>query len=233
MRDNRINRIVEGTTDIMHLFLAREALDKHLSKAGALFGRGSLGSKLALVLTKIAPFYAAWYPKLWIGGLFKSWRGFDPRLKKHLKFAERNTRKMARTLFHQMALRGPKLEMRQNILARIVDLGAELTVMTLVASRAQTELNRGDSANLDRALYWLSEGRLRVGRLFAELRDNQDLASTALANKLMETAQPLETREVDFKPLPREFGKDLTSGRQTVRLSQGGSPTPRPAAKSA
>ncbi len=233
LRDARINRIVEGTSDIMHLFLAREALDKHLSQAGALFGRGSIGSKLKLVLTKIAPFYATWYPKLWLGGLFKTWGGFDPRLKKHLKFAEKNTRRMARTLFHQMALRGPKLEMRQNILARIVDLGAELTVMALVASRAQTELNRGETANIDRALYWLDEGRLRVAKLFGELKSNQDLASTRLANKLLETAEPLEDIDVEFTPLPREYGKDLTSGRQTERSSQGGTVTDSPVVKSA
>ncbi len=233
LRDARINRIVEGTTDIMHLFLAREALDKHLSQAGALFGRGSIGSKIKLVLTRIVPFYATWYPKLWIGGIFKSWGGFDSRLKKHLKFAEKNTRKMARTLFHQMALQGPKLEMRQNILARIVDLGAELTVMTLVASRAQTELNRGETANLDRALYWLDEGRLRVKKLFTELKSNQDLASTRLANKMLETAEPLEHVDVEFTPLPREFGKDLTSGRQAKRSSQGRSVTDSPAVKSA
>lgn len=233
LRDSRINRIVEGTSDIMHLFLAREALDKHLSLAGGLFGRGSIGSKIGLILTKIAPFYATWYPKLWLGGLFKSWSGFDSRLKKHLKFAERNSRKMARTLFHQMALKGPKLEMRQNTLARIVDLGAELTVMTLVASRAQTELNRGETADLERALYWLDEGQQRVGKLFAALKTNQDLASTRLANKMMETAEPLESVDVEFTPLPREFGKDLTSGRQPLRLSQGESASDPVVVKSA
>jgi alkylation response protein AidB-like acyl-CoA dehydrogenase len=233
MRDARINRIVEGTSDIMHLFLAREALDKHLATAGALFGRGSVGSKLMVILTKIVPFYATWYPKLWLGGLFKTYGGFDPRLKKHLKFAERNTRKMARTLFHQMATKGPKLEMRQLILARIVDLGAELMVMTLVASRVQTEMNRGDTSNVARALYWLDEARLRVARLFDDLRHNQDLASTALANGLIENATLLEAPEVELKPLPREYGKDLTSGRQALRLSKGGTVKEAPAVRSA
>jgi len=225
MRDSRINRIVEGTTDIMHLFLAREALDKHLSMAMPLFSkRSSTGQKISTVL-KCAGFYGLWYPKLWIGGFFKFHKGFTGQWKKQIKWVDRRTRRLARTLFHLMALNGPKLEMRQLALARVVDIGTELGVMALVASRAQTAENRGDTATLERASFYLNWGRMRVDRLFQELSHNNDKQASKLAKELMASVEPM----VDAKPLSglsplaqHEFGTDLTSGRQSKRLVNGG-----------
>ncbi|MCB9762485.1 MAG: acyl-CoA dehydrogenase family protein [Alphaproteobacteria bacterium] len=217
MRDTRINRIVEGTTDIMHLFLAREALDKHLRLAGPLLGRAPLGVKLK-TLAKCAAFYPVWYAKLWVGGLFKNYSGFDGRLRGHLRYVEARTRKLARTLFHQMVLKGPKLEMRQLILARLVDVGAELAVMTLVASRVQGELKRGQSDNLSRALYWLKSRRAVVDDLLRDVHRNTDAEARAVARDLMDSVEALpELEKPELSPRPQELGRELTSGRQPVR----------------
>ena len=224
LRDTRINRIVEGTTDIMHLFLAREALDGHLRLAGGLFKKGAtLGDKFG-VLLKCAGFYAKWYPGLYFGGLFKSYGQFDPRLRKWVKFVEKRSRKLARTLFHQMALQGPKLEMRELILGRIVDLGTELAVMALVAARVQTEIRRGERGNLTKAIYWLHSSSLRVDDMFASVSRNSDKLARQLATEAMANATALPAPpEVELKPQPREKGLDITSGRQQKRLWEGGS----------
>ena len=221
LRDSRINRIVEGTTDIMHLFLAREALDRHLSIAGDLLdSRTSFGQKLK-ALGQSAAFYPLWYAKLWFGGLFKFYPQFDSKLRGHLRFVESRTRKLARHLFHKMALNGPKLANRQLVLGRIVDAGAELAVMALVASRVQGELKRGETQNLNRALFWLESRRSVVDDLLRDVWKNNDAKAYALARKLMEEADALpELPKPQLTPNPREWGKDITSGKQEHRLSQ-------------
>ncbi len=221
-RDARINRIVEGTTDVMHLFLARESLDKHLKLAMPLLSpKTSMGEKLK-ALVNCGLFYVRWYPMLWIGGWFTSFSDFDDDLAEHMRWIESRSRKMARKLFHAMVLNGPKLEMKQLTLARIVDLGTELAVMALTAARAQTERNQGNNESSLRALYWLESGQERVNALFRALGRNTDATARRLATEMMEAADNLEYPEVDLKPLPDERGSDLTSGRQERRLCFGG-----------
>ncbi len=217
LRDARINRIVEGTTDVMHLFLAREALDKHLTLAGGLFKKGGLGSKMGTI-AKCAAFYPAWYAKLLLGGIFRSYGRYDARLAGPMRAIDAATRRLARALFHRMVLMGPKLEMRQLTLNRLVDIGVELGVMALVASRAQRELDAGDTSGLSRALYWLEARTLFVEDLFTALSRNVDKASRAVSAEMMEKAEALP--EVDSSGLSailHDRGRDLTSGRVGAR----------------
>lgn len=214
LRDTRINRIVEGTTDVMHLFIAREALDGHLRNAGGLFKKGAtLWDKLKTI-GRCALIYPQWYIGNLIGPIFDRFTKFDDNISQHLIWAEEHTRKLALTLFHQMLLRGPKLEMRQLILARLVDVGAELAVMALVASRLQTEKDRKDPNFQHNAIvmeHFFKSRRVVVERLFAEVWDNADVEAAAAASAVMEKAEMLPRRgETELPAIERKFCSDYT-----------------------
>jgi hypothetical protein len=215
LRDTRINRIVEGTTDIMHLFIAREALDGHLRNAGGLFKKGATLLDKLKIVGKCALIYPTWYLKNLIGPFIWKFEDYSAPLVEHLFWVETKTRKLALTLFHQMLLKGPKLEMRQLILARLVDIGAELAVMALVAARLQTELKSGDAAaanqNIKIMEYFFSSRKRLVDQMFNDIWDNSDDDARRAAEIIISSAKDAPT--IDKQELPaldRKFCSDFT-----------------------
>lgn len=184
LRDCRINTIFEGSSEIMRLFIAREALDPHLKVAGAMFNT-ELSARMRLgAAIKAGVFYARWYPSLCVPRRTRV-RG-DRHLLRHLRFVERHNRKLARALFHAMARSGPKLEREQLLLGRFVDIAAELFAMTASASRA--------IASRDEPLHQLADSfcrgaRLRVQALFRETRRNNDREHYRLAQQLLRESE--------------------------------------------
>ncbi|HKV75211.1 MAG TPA: acyl-CoA dehydrogenase family protein [Gemmatimonadales bacterium] len=192
LRDFRINLIFEGSSEIMRLFIAREAVDTHLKVAGALIDPKSSGSAKLNALVKSALFYGVWYPKLWIP--FKGWFGygeFGP-LARHQRFVERSCRKLARTLFHCMIRFGPKLEKRQAVLGRLVEIGAELLAIAAVCSRAQAQVtkNPADRSPLELADLFARQARRRVKERFGAVFSNDDVAAYAVARRVLDGAYP-------------------------------------------
>jgi hypothetical protein len=178
MRDYRINKIFEGSTEIMHLFMAREMVDKHLQIAGALVAPDKpLGAKLATI-PKMLGFYAWWYPTRWIGwSHWPRYRGFGT-LGAHLRFVERSSRRLARASFHGMLVYQAKLQNKQAFLFRLVDIANETFAMAAAVSRAKALADRrspeGDEA-LRTADVFCRSARRRVKALFRELWSNDDV----------------------------------------------------------
>ena len=188
MRDCRINLIFEGSSEIMHLFMAREAVDKHLEIAGALIDPAvPLGKKLA-TLPRVAAFYATWYLGLWVRGLFAPrYRAVGP-LARHLRFVERSSRKLAREIFHSMVVFRAGAERRQAFLFRLVDIANELLAMSASVARADAlrRAGRPEAARAARlADHFCLTTRRKVRGLFSALWRNDDAAAYALGREVL------------------------------------------------
>lgn len=197
MRDCRINTIFEGSSEIMRLFIAREMLDPHLKVSGAaLDSRKPAGERCKAAL-KAGLFYAGWYPKQWLPLGSGVPAGVPGQLARHLGYAAKNSRRLARRLFHAMAANGPKLEREQVLLGRFVDIGAELFAMTATCSRAAGLMKHGTEAQkaalLQLADYFCASARLRIDRLFHGLKANADRQGYKLAQTVLGcSVKPLE-----------------------------------------
>ncbi|MFC8502729.1 acyl-CoA dehydrogenase family protein [Pedococcus sp. NPDC057267] len=189
LRDLRINRIFEGSTEIMHLLIAREAVDAHLKAAGALAEKDATLEDKARAAAGASGFYAKWLPQLVAGrgAVPTSYAEFG-HLARHLRFVERSSRKLARQTFYGMSRWQAAMEYRQAFLGRIVDIGAELFAMTAACSRA--EMLRTDDEARGRSAYRLADtfceqSRLRVEAHFRALWSNTDDADRRLAQGVL------------------------------------------------
>ncbi|WP_031087536.1 acyl-CoA dehydrogenase family protein [Streptomyces sp. NRRL WC-3549] len=182
LRDMRINRIFEGSTEIMHLLIAREAVDAHLKVAGDIIDPDKTLSDKARAGVDAAGFYARWLPKLVSGPghLPNSYGEFRPAghpdLSGHLRHVERSARRLARSTFYAMSRWQGRMETKQNFLGRIVDIGAELFAMSAACVRAEHLRADGDHG---REAYQLADvfcrqARIRVEELFTRLWSNTD-----------------------------------------------------------
>ena len=185
LRDLRINRIFEGSSEIMHLLIAREAVDAHLQAAGDVIDPDVDMADKAKATARAAGFYARWLPLLVAG------RGQLPS-----SYAEFGG--MAGTCGTSSARPAGLLDRRSTAwpagkadssagrASRVVDIGAELFAMAASCVRAQALRADGDIGSARLADVFCRQARLRVERLFDALWQNTDVIDERLAASVLD-----------------------------------------------
>jgi alkylation response protein AidB-like acyl-CoA dehydrogenase len=198
LRDCRINTIFEGSSEIMRLFIAREALDPHLKIGGAVMNSRLAVTKRLVAATKAGLFYAVWYPRKWLPAEWFQSRGPEghvtgrerARIAQHLRYVKRTSRRLARALFHAILRYGPKLERQQLLLGRFVDIGTELFAMTAVCLRGGRLLSLGEATADKQDLsalvdFFCRSARGRIEQHFRGLHHNADTAGYKVAQRIL------------------------------------------------
>jgi alkylation response protein AidB-like acyl-CoA dehydrogenase len=187
MRDCRINLIFEGSSEIMRLFIAREALDPHLKVGGAIFNTQLPMATRVKSMFGSGSFYSRWYPKQWLGGNPGNLDHLHADLRDHVNYGAATSKKLARGLFHAMMRFGPKLDREQLLLSRFVGIATELFAMSATCAFAQSKIDAGEPAAeiLSLAGYFCRSARMRIDQHFAGTSENADKAGYALTQELL------------------------------------------------
>jgi len=173
-RDSRINLIFEGSSEIMRLILAREALDPHLKIAGDVVNSKAPLCKRLKAAVRAGLHYAWWYPKQWIPSL---------SLNKHHRYVKNASKKLARTLFHSMLRHGPGLDKQQLLLFRITEIGTELFIIMAAVLKAESTADKRDRELADAVF---RNGKIKIKEKFAAIRTNNDQRNYKLGRKVLD-----------------------------------------------
>jgi hypothetical protein len=188
LRDCRVNTIFEGSSEIMRLFIAREALDPHLKVGGAIFNTQLPMSDRAKAILSSGKFYAGWYPRQWLINGAGKVDNLHATLQGHVDYAARTSKRLARGLFHAMARFGPKLDREQLLLSRFVGVATELFAISATCSYAQWLLGQGKPADeiLSVADYFCRSAKTRIDHHFAGTMRNVDKRGYQLVQELLD-----------------------------------------------
>lgn len=192
IRDSRINRIFEGTNEILRLFIALTAMNdvgqqlKELSKSldgvfnDPIKGFGVL-SEYALRRARLAT---------GIGRVKKAFTKLDPALKAEAEIFEEASRDLATAADRILRRHGPKIIEKQLATRRLADIMIDLFVLACVLSRVNSSIQENGreaaSRELDIAKVFAMQSQQRVKANLFEIDRNEDERLKGLADHAFE-----------------------------------------------
>ncbi|MFH2204912.1 MAG: acyl-CoA dehydrogenase family protein [Elusimicrobiota bacterium] len=187
-RDAHLRRagLLEGEPPLAAL--AREAVERHLRAIGTWAYQDMGRRQRYLLLAGITAFYALWYPLAWLGwSWWPRWRRFG-RLARHLRFAEKHGRKLARAAFHGMLLHGRGYRSRRVVHERLARIGILLYAITAAVVHAHNSQDESADGGrmIDLADMFCRGARRRVKALFRELWGNDDVLKRRTAREVLD-----------------------------------------------
>lgn len=208
LRDMRVGRIFEGSTEVMHLIMAREAMDTHFKLIMPILQpKGDQKDQKWSYILKAAKFYLGWYPKVWLPTSMNfNVRHLNDANQDHLAYAAKTSKRLARKLFHTMAKHKEKLEFEQLILANFVDIGVDLFVMGCVLSNTEHLLvaNKLDQSSQELADLFCANARQRIENNFKAVSKNHNRTFNEVGDSLMAGKYRWLARDV-FEELPTAY----------------------------
>ena len=190
MRDMRVGRIFEGSSEVMHLIMAREAMDTHFKLIMPIImpQKGQKESKFKLIMNALK-FYISWYPKTWMPADTNfNVKHLNAANRDHLVFCAKTCKRLARKLFHTMAKYQAKLEYEQLILGNFVEIGTHLFVMAASLAFAEYLLakNPNDQTPQELADLFCKNARQHIDAQFRAVKKNHNYMYRKVAKNLMD-----------------------------------------------
>lgn len=189
LRDARPGRIVEGSSEIMRLLIAREAVDTHIRMLTPLVTPpGDGGATKAAAAREALRFYGRWYPALWAPARFRpEVHQLSAANRDHLRYVASATHALARRLFHTIARYQQKLEREEVLLGHFVDIGGDLFAMaaTLAYAEHRLTVQPEDQSPQELADLFCQQARTRITERFAAVRRHRPASVERVAGMVM------------------------------------------------
>ncbi len=214
VRDAEMYRIGEGATDILRPFVAREGLNPHLERAKRYFDDGLPLSSRLVELIRLAGFYLPWYLSLWKRRALPARPELEhPKVRATMRYLERASRTMARTILYAMARRREALRDDQGRQNRIEMVGEDLLTMAATILHARSlEHTTGRKDGWDLADEYCRAARTRVRQTIRGILHNDDAYSAVVGRHALRSGQTWLSQQAvrrglrDYLSRPRDQG---------------------------